>query len=66
MISESWTLGQRVSYNKNDKHGVILGSIVGFPKVYNAAVARVKFDKFKREKVIPLTLLNKVYTHHPS
>lgn len=60
MIGEFWCLGQRVLYDTRNKHGVILGNIVGFPKVHNSALARVKFDKFKREKVVPLELLVKV------
>lgn len=55
---KTWSLGESVVYEyKND---VILGKITGFPKVHNAALARVKFDKFKREKVVPLDLLSKM------
>ena len=59
MVGEIWTVGERIFYIERKNNNLMFGNIVGFPKMHNAALARVKFDKLKREKVLPLDILHK-------
>jgi len=54
---EFWYEGDIVTMKDTDSRK---GRIVGFPKIYNAAMAWVVWDGNKRKMSVPIILLEKV------